>query len=110
MIKITAILVFAACAAFAGEPAKKANNRAPVQNTVPIQNKNYMATAPAANSRATFYNSTGQKTGSAQTSPQGVTTFRDTSSRVTGRAQQVNNGIIFTDRVNRTQGKATVTK
>ena len=104
MNKLTILLVLVACAAFAGEPPNKANN------SVPVQNKSYMATAPVANSRATFYNSTGQKTGSAQTSPQGVTTFRDTSSRVTGRAQQVSSGVVFSDSVNRTQGKATVTK
>ena len=118
MIKITTILVLATCAAFAGEPQKRTNNRAPVQNNrpvvqnnrVPPQNSRYMATTPAANSRATFYNSSGQKTGSAQTSSRGVTTFQDNANRTTGRAQTTSGGIIFTDSINRTQGKATVTK
>jgi len=117
MIKITTILVLATCAAFAGEPQKRTNNRAPVQNNrpavqnnVPQQNSRYMATTPAANSRATFYNSSGQKTGSAQTSSRGVTTFQDNANRTTGRAQTTSGGIIFTDSINRTQGKATVTK
>ena len=99
MIKITTILVLATCAVFAGEPKSK----------VPAQSRNYMATSPAPNSRATFYNSSAQKTGSAQTTGN-ITTFRDNANRTTGRAQKTSNSIIFTDSINRTQGKATITK
>jgi hypothetical protein len=102
MDKLTLMLVLATSGAFAAPPPAKTSPTAQTQ-------QRYMATTPAPNTRATFYNSTGNKTGSAQTIG-GTTTFRDPVGRTTGRAQQTSGGVIFTDSTSRTTSRATVTK